>query len=209
MSAPTDDAIAKSGNTPDPPPTRPSFSDIISNLQFGAMGIVAARKGNWGVGADLIWTALGVNTPVPPASIDMNSGLFSFYGLRRLSPAAELTFGFRWNLMQNNIRFLGTNGVSLNSTRQWIDPLVGLNLRTPDNGSRWHAGLYSDIGGFGVGSKVTWQIFPTVGAQLTKRMSLDLGYRWLHTNYETGKDLTFYKYDATMQGPTMGFVFKF
>ena len=27
-----------------------SASDIFSNLQFGAMGLVVARKGNWGVG---------------------------------------------------------------------------------------------------------------------------------------------------------------
>ena len=29
-----------------------SASDIFSNLQFGAMGIVVARKGDWGFGAD-------------------------------------------------------------------------------------------------------------------------------------------------------------
>src|SRR5512145_2519695 len=36
-----------------------SASDIFSNLQFGAMGLVVARKGSWGVGSDLIWMALG------------------------------------------------------------------------------------------------------------------------------------------------------
>jgi hypothetical protein len=29
-----------------------SFSDILNNLQFGAMGLVVARKGNWGVGGE-------------------------------------------------------------------------------------------------------------------------------------------------------------
>jgi hypothetical protein len=36
-----------------------SESDIFSNLQCGAMGLVVARKGNWGLGADAIWMALG------------------------------------------------------------------------------------------------------------------------------------------------------
>ena len=38
-----------------------SASDIFSNLQFGAMGLVVARKGNWGVGGDAIWMSLGAN----------------------------------------------------------------------------------------------------------------------------------------------------
>jgi hypothetical protein len=42
-----------------------SASDIFSNLQFGAMGIVVARKGNWGVGGDAMWMALGANGTAP------------------------------------------------------------------------------------------------------------------------------------------------
>ena len=42
-----------------------SASDIFSNLEFGAMGIVAARKGNWGVGTDLIWMNLGATADRP------------------------------------------------------------------------------------------------------------------------------------------------
>ena len=46
-----------------------SASDIFSNLQFGAMGIVVARKGVWGFGSDLIWMALG--TCATPTSISI------------------------------------------------------------------------------------------------------------------------------------------
>jgi hypothetical protein len=49
-----------------------SASDIFSNLQFGAMGFLVARKGNWGVGGDFIWMALGTSTERPPANIDMD-----------------------------------------------------------------------------------------------------------------------------------------
>ena len=59
-----------------------SASDIFSNLQFGAMGFLVARKGDWGVGADVIWMALG--TTVAETNIDFNQGAFAFYGLRRL-----------------------------------------------------------------------------------------------------------------------------
>ena len=69
-----------------------SASDIFDNLQFGAMGLVIARKGNWGVGGDAIWMALGANGTAPgplgiTASADMSQGAFAFYGLRRSLPA--------------------------------------------------------------------------------------------------------------------------
>ena len=80
-----------------------SASDIFSNLQFGAMGLVVARKGNWGVGADAIWMALGAT--VRETNVDFNQGAFAFYGLRRLAPAADLTFGLRVNTLQGNLEF--------------------------------------------------------------------------------------------------------
>src|SRR5512136_1691645 len=64
-----------------------SASDIFSNLQFGAMGLVVARKGNWGVGGDAIWMSLGANGTAPgplgrvTGSADMSQGAFAFYGL--------------------------------------------------------------------------------------------------------------------------------
>ena len=113
-----------------------SASDIFSHLQFGAMGVVAARKGKWGVLGDFIWMALGATSDQPPANIDPNQGAFSFYGARRLSPVAEVTFGMRWNVLQGKISFKGPAGTVLEKTKQWVDPIVGLNLRS--NGREPH-----------------------------------------------------------------------
>ena len=68
---------------------------------------------------------------------------------------------------------------SADGSKTWFDPMVGLQLRTPENGSRWHAQVYTEIGGFGAGSDFTWQIFPTVGYKFSDRFSLEVGYRWL------------------------------
>jgi hypothetical protein len=182
-----------------------SASDIFSNLQFGAMGVVAARKGNWGLGSDLIWMALG--TTVRNTNVDFNQGAFAFYGLRRLSPVAELTFGIRVNTLQGELRFKEI-GVDVSGDKTWVDPIVGLNLRSPGD-RRWHAGLYSEIGGFGAGSTFAWQIFPTVGVNVSKRASIDFGYRWLDLDYESGDAATFFKYDVLTQGPVIGLAFRF
>jgi hypothetical protein len=162
-----------------------SAHDIFSHLQFGAMGAVVARKGNWGVGGDLIWMALGPTTDKPPANVDPNQGAFAFYGLRRLSPNADLTFGARWNILQARIGFKGPTETALEHTKQWVDPIVGLNLRTAGAG-RFHARMYSEIGGFGAGSKLTWQVFPTIGVDIGKAVAIDVGYRWLDLDYESG-----------------------
>jgi len=192
-----------------------SFSDILKNLQFGAMGLVAARKGNWGVGGDVIWMSLGANGTGPgvglvTASADMNQGAFAFYGIRRLGPSADLFFGARVNTLQANLRFNGPITVrSADGSKTWVDPIVGVQLRTPKNGGHWHAQVYTEIGGFGAGSTFTWQIFPTVGVDLTKRASLEFGYRWLDIDYSSGDNTTLFKYDVLTQGPLFGLGFRF
>ena len=105
-----------------------SASDIFSNLQFGAMGLVVARKGNWGFGGDAIWMALG--TTVRNTNVDFNQGAFAFYGLRRLGSAADLTLGMRVNTLQGQLEFK-TLGVDVSQDKTWVDPLVGLTLRSP------------------------------------------------------------------------------
>ncbi len=86
---------------------------------------------------------------------------------------------------------------------------MGLSLHTPESKSPWHAQVYTEIGGFGAGSTIAWQIFPTVGVDVARWLSLDFGYRWIDTDYESGSGLTFFKYDVLAQGPVVGFGFKF
>ncbi len=185
-----------------------SASDIFSNLQFGAMGFVVARKGNWGVGGDFIWMALGTSTERPPANIDMDQGGFAFYGLRRIGAAADLTFGARVNLLQGRLKLKGPLQIEREQDKAWVDPLVGVILRTPGE-RRVGFKLYSEIGGFGMGSDFAWQIFPTVSIGLTKRASFDIGYRWLDMDYEDGEGNERFAYDVLTQGPVAGFAFRF
>ena len=139
-------------------------SEIFSNLQFGAMGVAAARKGDWGFGTDLIWMALG--TTVRDTDVDFNQGAFAFYGLRRLSAAAELTFGLRVNTLQGELTFKGP-GITRNQDKTWVDPIVGVNFQSPTR-RRMQLRLYTEVGGFGAGSDFTWQVFPDLSIKLTK-----------------------------------------
>ena len=182
-----------------------SASDIFSNLQFGAMGIAVARKDNWGFGTDLIWMALG--TTVRDTNVDFNQGAFAFYGLRRLSSAADLTFGLRVNTLQGELTFKRPD-VTRNQDQTWVDPIVGVTLRTPTM-RRLQLRVYTEIGGFGAGSDFAWQVFPDLSINLTRRASLEFGYRWLDLDYATGEGTEGFAYTVLTQGPVLGFGFRF
>ena len=182
-----------------------SASDIFDNLQFGAMGLVVVRKGQWGFGSDIIWMALG--TTVREINVDANQGAFAFYGLRGLGPAADLTFGLRINTLQGTLDFKRL-GLVVDQTKTWVDPIVGLTLRTPPD-RRVMVRVYTEIGGFGLGSDFTWQIFPNVGFRLTRAASIEVGYRWLDIDYASGEGNQQFKWDVLSQGPVVGFGLRF
>ena len=182
-----------------------SASDIFSNLQFGAMGLVVARKGLWGFGGDAIWMALG--TTVGNTNVDFSQGAFAFYGLRQLGPSADVTFGLRVNTLQGELTFTGPD-VTRSQDKTWVDPIAGITLRTAAD-RRVQARLYTEIGGFGAGSDFTWQLFPTLSLRLGHTASLEFGYRWLDIDYATGDGLDEFRYDMLTQGPVLGFGFRF
>jgi opacity protein-like surface antigen len=140
-------------------------------------------------------------------NVDFNQGAFAFYGLRRLSSAADLTFGLRVNTLQGKLTFK-TLGVGVSQDRTWVDPLVGVTLRTPRE-HRVRLQVYTEIGGFGAGSDFTWQVFPTLGIKLSDRVSLEAGYRWLDLDYAKGDGNERFAWDVLTQGPVGGLAFRF
>ena len=93
-------------------------------------------------------------------------------------------------------------------TQDWWDPIVGANLGLP-LGKNFSLDLRSDVGGFGVGSDFTWQVFPYLNWRFAEWGSLQAGYRWLYMDYETGSGASRFKYDMLNQGPQIGFTFHF
>jgi len=93
-------------------------------------------------------------------------------------------------------------------TQDWWDPIVGANLSLPLS-KKFSFNVRGDIGGFGVGSDLTWQAFPYLSWQFTRWGSLQAGYRWLYMDYETGSGTSHFKYDMLNQGPQLGVTFSF
>jgi hypothetical protein len=94
----------------------------------------------------------------------------------------------------------------------WIDPFIGARLtynRTP--GEQFI--VRADIGGFGVGSRFTWQTVATYNWYLGSHAAIDfdgyLGYRALSVDYVEGRGTSRYEFDALQQGPVVGITGKF
>lgn len=92
----------------------------------------------------------------------------------------------------------------VSDNKQWVDPIVGLRAQYNFN-DRWYLAGNTDIGGFGVSSELTWSIEATVGYNFSERISTELGYRFLYTDYTSGK----FGYDMKQAGIYTGVNFRF
>jgi len=87
---------------------------------------------------------------------------------------------------------------SVSRVDDWWDPFIGLRGRL--NLSRaWYLTGRGDIGGFGVGSQLAWQVEAALGWQITRNIFAEAGYRVLDMNYQ-GNGLT---YDVLAHGPQL------
>ena len=50
----------------------------------------------------------------------------------------------------------------------------------------WYLTGKADIGGFGLGSEITWQAYGALGCQVSRWCTLEAGYRYLYTDYNQG-----------------------
>jgi hypothetical protein len=186
-----------------------SPSQIFENLQFGAMGYFEARKAKWGVGVDAVYMALGADIDRPSANVDFNQHAYTFLGLRQLNEKVGLVFGVRWNILQGKLDFKEPPLTGkFEETKQWVEPIVGLKVRHHLAG-RLSFGFEGDIGGFGAGSDFAWQLWPTIGIDVSKRATLKFGYRVLSEDYDTGSGNEYFKYDVITQALAFGMAFGF
>ena len=151
---------------------------------------------------------MALGKTVRDTNVDFNQGAFAFYGLRRLSPAADVTFGLRVNTLQGELTFKGP-GVTRSQDQTWVDPIAGITIRMLAQ-RRVQLRLNTEVGGFGAGSDFTWQSVPGSEYQPdSEKASLELGYRWLDLDYATGEGNDQFRYDVLTQGPVVGFGFRF
>jgi hypothetical protein len=95
-------------------------------------------------------------------------------------------------------------GQTISRDDYWFDPYVGLRGRYNFN-KTFYTAVRGEIGGFGVGADLMWEVEGVLGINLTRSIFTELGYRALGGNFEEND----FRFDVVMHGPqiTTGITF--
>ena len=93
---------------------------------------------------------------------------------------------------------------SISQNDSWCDPYVGLRTRYNFN-KTYYTAVRGEIGGFGVGADLMWEVEAAFGINLTHSIFTEIGYRALGGNYENDN----FRFETVMHGPqiTTGITF--
>ena len=188
-------------------------SDIFDNLQMGAMLFAEARNDSWAFSSDVLYMDLGSDIVsdgplVLGGEADVSQLGWELAAMRRLTPWFELGLAATYNRIDADvdIDFAGIVGpaftVSGGLTEEWIDPSVVMRA-TFEFGDKWFLQARGNIGGFGVGSDLMWQIQADVGYRMSDRWQFSFGYRVIDIDYDQGSGTGRFIYDMQTFGPVL------
>lgn len=184
-----------------------SFGDILENLEAGAAGRFTLGYDRWFLSTEFSYMRLSAS--VPAAKAELKQWLVEpSLGYKVCEYFAGFA-GVRYNNISGDVTFNGPLGKVATGTQDWWDPIIGANVSLPLVGNKLTFACHFDIGGFGVGSDLTWQAYPYLSWRFAKWGSAQLGYRWLGTDYQTGSGTSEFKYDVIVQGPQIGLTVHF
>ena len=189
--------------------------ELIETLDFAVMLYLEASNPQWALIMDALYLKSGKDITLKEetqreGTVGVNVTSIGFSGMRRLTTWFELGIGGRVNFynMQMNVE----TGAILpeideKSNDTWFDPLIVYRFTAPLNNEKWKLGLHGDFGGFGVGSKFTYMVYPYAGYQFSNWFELSLGFRTAGFDFENNKAGVENKLDVLFYGPQIGFLF--
>ncbi|MHC4132687.1 MAG: outer membrane protein [Planctomycetota bacterium] len=199
-----------------------SFSDILDEYDvFAFMTRATAWKGNWELIFDGFYVDLDtskrvggtkVNKDIALGDMDFALGYRLFETPIGNKAGQRMSFvpygGFRYVYLKQKIDI--DPGPNLGKSLDWVEPLVGAQLLF-DFSERLKGNVYSDFGGFGIGSAstLTWNLLAGVDYRFGEKHSVKLGYRVYDINTSVGSGSEEFGLDAKFQGPWAGLAFYF
>ena len=202
-----------------------SFSEILDNLDAGLMGAFEARNGRWGLLFDAIYMKLAHSatasrtgagpigaTAAASAELEMTQTMvaaaIAYRAIEGRSPL-DVIGGARYSLIEADARIDGSlfaqaGSVARSAKKSWVDPYLGVRVQHPI-AERWTLVGYADVGGFGVGSDLTWQIAAGIDYEFSKTIAAKVGYRYLTVDYDNDG----FRYDMANSGLYLGVGIRF
>jgi hypothetical protein len=193
-----------------------SVGDILENFDIGLMGAGEARNGQWGIAMDFMYVRLSADADTPfgvlADHIDVTSTTFTAFGAAeyRLAETPDMSLdilgGARVWSVDTEVDPVGglLDPLSFSDGDTWVDPMLGAKARVSLTDTVYVTG-WGMVGGFGAGSKVSWDVMGALGYSVTDSFSLVGGWRALGVDYENGD----FVFDVVQSGPILGAVIRF
>lgn len=198
-----------------------SMSDVFSALEMGAMAAYRVDNDTWSFMVDATFMGLGGTAKSQRDIVkgDMDLDQMTLMGTvgRRFTPTLEGLFSLAWFDLSTDLKLTTRNPIGGAETTRtasvdadWIDPMVGLQYNVPF-ADDWRFNLRGDIGGFGIGADLSYQVLANVRYQATDTIGVVFGYRLIGFDYEDGnKGSSHYQhFDLVEQGPLVGMTISF
>ncbi len=190
-----------------------SPGDLLSNFQIGLMGNLEARKGRVVIPLDVMWIHL-TNDKGLPFDAGVNSIKFGLtetlvtpkIGYRIVDNEKvkiDALVGFRYWYLGESLAFQPQLFNGFSKSQSWVDGVAGgkFEFALSPKASITVAG---DAGGGG--SQLDYQAVGVLGFRVSRKMVLDLGYRYLYVNYRNNPPASFL-FDAHTSGALLGVTF--
>ena len=185
-----------------------SFSDILSDLDMAFTVHAEAKKDRWLALFDVNWGKLGPETPPQVEDLDVKFAFVELGGGYLLKEKLYLLFGARYITLDVEAVIGGlpvpAPSFKVGGDEDWIDPYIGLRYEH-QFAEKWTVMLRSDVGGFGVGSDLAWNVAAFLERDLSRRTSLMLGAGYLDVDYEDGQGDELFVYDIKHTGLILAF----
>jgi hypothetical protein len=168
-----------------------SPGDLLSHFRIGLMGAAEPRYKRIVMPLDIMWIRLGADRALPntPGQGVANLHATEFFLAQKIGYRVidseklkiDALAGFRYWYFGENLSFT-TNTLNFSAVQSWVDPLVGgriTGILTPKVGVT----IGGDVGGWGAGSQIDYQIFGLLGYRIKPALALQVGYRYLYFDY--------------------------
>jgi hypothetical protein len=174
-----------------------SPGDLLSHFRFGLMGLVDTRYKRIVIPVDIMWIRLGANNALPLTDEAVTAHvkgqefiLTPKIGYRLVDSEIikiDALTGFRYWHFGANLR-LSTSETStqtFSGSENWVDPLVGGRILA-NLSPKISVSMGGDVGGWNTGSLIDYQIGGVLGYRIKPAVVLQVGYRYLATDFRSG-----------------------
>ena len=107
----------------------------------------------------------------------------------------------------------GSRAIAKSGSVDWVDPFVGARLRQQLASPGQEFVLRGDVGGFGAGSKFSWQAIATYNSPLCEIHGIPVdgyvGFRALSADFSQGSGRSKFEWDNVIYGPVIGATMRF